>query len=70
MKEKRSITELQLQFKKLEEEKKENETFHENYKKKLSQQIKNFNPKEIKNTPVIEKKYNIWQRIMKTLGMI
>ena len=56
---KKSITEVQLQLKKLEEEQKENDKFFENYKKLISDELKGFNPKEIKNTPVIEKKYNL-----------
>jgi hypothetical protein len=65
----KSITEIQLQLKKLEEDQKENEKFFETYKKQISKELKSFNPEEIKNTPVIEKKYSLWQRIKKTLGM-
>jgi hypothetical protein len=53
----------------LEEEEKQTQVFSENYKKKFSEEIKNFNPKEIKNTPIVEQKYSIWQRILRTLGI-
>jgi hypothetical protein len=53
----------------LEEEEKQIQGFSENYKKKFSEEIKNFNPKEIKNTPIVEQKYSIWQRILRTLGI-
>jgi hypothetical protein len=53
----------------LEDEFKKSEVINETYKKQLSKDIKKFNPKEIKNTPVVEVKYNIWQRVLKTLGI-
>jgi hypothetical protein len=53
----------------LEEEEKQIQVFSENYKKKISEEIKNLNPKEIKNTPIVEQKYSIWQRILRTLGI-
>lgn len=53
----------------LEDEFKKSEVINEMYKKQLSKDIKKFNPKEIKNTPVVEVKYNIWQRVLKTLGI-
>jgi 2-phosphoglycerate kinase len=33
------------------------------------QEIKKFDRQQIKNTEVIEKKYSLWQRILKVLGM-
>lgn len=30
-------------------------------------EIKQLSPKEIKNTPIVEKKYTIWERIKKVL---
>ena len=51
----------------LEDEFKKSEVINEMYKKQLSKDIKKFNPKEIKNTPVVEVKYNIWQRVLKDL---
>lgn len=32
-------------------------------------EIKSFNKDNISNTPFVEKKYTIWQRIRKVLGM-
>ena len=46
-----------------------NEKATEIYKKQISKEIKKFNPKDIKNTFVVEVKYTIWQRILKTLGI-
>ena len=65
----KSIANLQKQLNMLEDEFKKSEVINEMYKKQLSKDIKKFNPKEIKNTPVVEVKYNIWQRVLKTLGI-
>jgi hypothetical protein len=43
--------------------------FSEDYKNKVSEEIKKFNPKDIKNTLSIEEKFTIWQRILRTLGV-
>jgi len=32
-------------------------------------EIKKIDPVQIKNTPVVEKKYTLWQRLKQTLGM-
>ena len=32
-------------------------------------EIKKVEPEQIKNTPVVEKKYTLWQRLKQTLGM-
>jgi len=69
MNQKRSLTELQKQLKTLSNEEKKIEIFSENYKKKISEEIKQFNPKLIKNTPVVDKKYTVWERILRTLGI-
>jgi hypothetical protein len=53
----------------LEDEDKSIQNFTENYKKKFSEELKKMDPKEIKNTTLVEKKYTIWQRILKTLGI-
>ena len=65
----KSISNHQKQLNMLEDEFKKSEVINEMYKKQLSKDIKKFNPKEIKNTPVVEVKYNIWQRVLKTLGI-
>jgi len=69
MNQKRSLTELQKQLKMLSDEEKKIEIFSENYKKKISEEIKQFNPKVIKNTSVVDKKYTVWERILRTLGI-
>lgn len=66
---KKSITELQKQLKMLSDEEKKIENFSENYKKKFSEEIKRFDPKTIKNTEIVEKKYTVWERILRTLGI-
>ena len=33
------------------------------------QEITQFDPNKIKNTPVVEKKYTLWERLKRTLGM-
>lgn len=69
MNQKNSLTKLQKQLKMLEDEDKIIQNFSENYKKKFSEELKQLDPKEIKNTPIVEKKYTVWQRILKTLGI-
>jgi hypothetical protein len=54
----------------LEEERKRDELVNEKYKNQLSSQLKSFERNEIKNTEFVEKKYTIWQRILRTLGII
>jgi hypothetical protein len=41
----------------------------QDYKKKISKEIKEIDRSEIKNTILIKKKYSIWERILKTLGI-
>jgi hypothetical protein len=43
---------------------------NEKYKNQLSSQLKSFGRNEIKNTEFVEKKYTVWQRILRTLGII
>jgi hypothetical protein len=69
MNQKNSLTKLQKQLRMLEDEDKNLQNFSENYKKKLSEEIKKLNPKQIKNTPIVEQKFTVWQRILKTLGI-
>jgi 2-phosphoglycerate kinase len=38
-------------------------------KHEFIEQIKLYNPKQIQNTPIVEKKYTLWQRIKRVLGM-
>jgi tRNA 2-selenouridine synthase SelU len=41
----------------------------QDYKKKISKEIKEIDRSQIKNTILIKKKYSIWERILKTLGI-
>jgi len=54
----------------LEEERKRDQLENEKYKKQLSSQLKSFDRNKIKNTEFVEKKYTVWQRILRTLGII
>ena len=42
---------------------------NEDYKRKISEEIKKYKNTEITTTPLVEKRYGLWQRILKTLGM-
>jgi hypothetical protein len=53
----------------LSDEEKKIENFSENYKKKFSEEIKQFDPGMIKNTEIVEKRYTVWERILRTLGI-
>jgi flagellar biosynthesis/type III secretory pathway chaperone len=52
-----------------EDEDKSSNTYTEDYKKKISEEIKKLKPNDIKNTIIIEKKYTVWERLLRTLGM-
>ena len=68
MKNQKMLSELQRQLKMFEEEENRSKKFTEDYKKQLSEEIKKFKPQDIKNTEKIERKYSIWERLLKTLG--
>jgi len=53
----------------LEEERKRDRLENDKFKNKLSSQLKSFDRNEIKNTEFVDKKYTIWQRILRTLGI-
>jgi hypothetical protein len=53
----------------LEEERKRDQLENDKFKNKLSSELKSFDRKEIKNTEFVDKKYTIWQRILRTLGI-
>jgi hypothetical protein len=46
-----------------------NEKNIEKYKKNFSEELKNINPQEIKNTVFVEEKYTLWRRLKKVLGI-
>ena len=62
---------LQLlnQLEKLYDERKIDDKFCEDYKNKIAKELKSVGPIIIKNTVTVEKKTNLWQRILRTLGM-
>ena len=63
------LREIQRQLQRIEDEQKDLDSYTEKYKKKLSEEIRQFNPKEIKNTPLREEKLSLWIRFLKTLGI-
>ena len=67
----RKLTKVELlnQLEILNDERKMDEKFCEEYKIKIAKELKSVNPINIKNTVTVEKKTNLWQRILKTLGM-
>ena len=70
MSQKKITPKLLKELNQLEEETKRDELVNEKYKNQLSSQLKSFNRNEIKNTEFVEKKYTVWQRILRTLGII
>jgi len=53
----------------LKKEKFKDQKKEKKYRDNFINEIKKIDPIQIKNTPVIEKKYTLWQRLKKTLGM-
>jgi hypothetical protein len=66
---KKPTGELLKQLRILEEESKKDQKFCEDYKIKIAKELKSVRPSEIKNSLTEEKKTNLWQRILITLGM-
>ena len=69
MRNQKSIAELQKRLKMFKDEEQITKKFSEDYKNKVSEEIKKFNPKDIKNTLSVEEKFTTWQRILRTLGV-
>ena len=69
MKQRKSTLEIQKNLNLLNDERNNFEKQNEDYKRKISDEIKKYKNTEIKNTPLVEKRYSLWQRILKTLGM-
>lgn len=69
MKNQKMLSELQKQLKMFEDEDITSKKYTEDYKKKLSEEIKKLKPEDIKNTENVERKYSIWERLLRTLGM-
>ena len=69
MKQRKSISEIQKNLDLLNDERSLFENQTEKYNKELSEQLKKYKNTQLINTPIVEEKYNLWQRILKTLGM-
>ena len=61
--------EIQKNLNLLNDERNNFEKQNEDYKRKISDEIKKYKNTKITNTPLVEKRYSLWQRILKTLGM-
>jgi hypothetical protein len=70
MSQKKITPELLKELNQLEEERKRDQLENEKYKRQLSSQLKSLERTKIKNTEFVEKKYTVWQRILRTLGII
>lgn len=70
MSQKKITPELLKELNQLEEERKRDQLENEKYKNQLSSQLKSLERTKIKNTEFVEKKYTVWQRILRTLGII
>ena len=60
---------MQKHLNQLNEERKLSEKQNEDYKKSISEEIKKFKKDQIFNNDLVEKKYSLWERILRTLGM-
>jgi len=60
---------LKKELKHLEDEIKKSEKLNEQIKKRFSDDIKKMNKSEIINSTFVEKKYTLWERIKRSLGM-
>ena len=69
MSKKKSIAELQSQLNKLKEEIAITEKQNEDLKMRFCDEIKKTKPQSIKNTIFVEKKYTLWERMKKVLGI-
>ena len=63
------MTEIEKELQKLKKEKLKNLQLMDNEKKRLLNELKSVEKKEIKNTIPEIKKHTIWERILKTLGI-
>ena len=69
MKEEIPLKKLKNELSQLEKEFKNYENQNERYKVVLSEEVKNFNKKEIFQTKKIKKSFTIWERLMRVLKM-
>ena len=69
MKQTKSILELQKQLNQLNEERTLTQKLNDDSKNRFCEEIKNIKPEVIKNTIFVEKKYTIWERMKRVLGI-
>lgn len=64
-----STGEMQKHLNQLSEERKLSDKQNDDYKKSISEEIKKYKQSQIVNNDLVEKKYTLWERILRTLGM-
>jgi phage regulator Rha-like protein len=64
-----STGEMQKHLNQLNEERNLSKKQNEDYKKSISEEIKKYKQSQIVNNDLVEKKYSLWERILRTLGM-
>jgi hypothetical protein len=69
MNRKMSTGEMQKHLNQLSEERKLSDKQNDDYKKSISEEIKKYKQSQIVNNDLVEKKYTLWERILRTLGM-
>jgi len=69
MNRKMSTGEMQKHLNQLNEERNLSKKQNEDYKKSISEEIKKYKKDQIFNNDLAEKKYSLWERILRTLGM-
>ena len=69
MNQKMSTGEMQKHLNQLNEERKLSDKQTDDYKKSISEEIKKYKQSQIVNNDLVEKKYTLWERILRTLGM-
>ena len=69
MKQTRSILELQKQLNQINEERALTQKLNDDSKNRFCEEIKKIKPEVIKNTIFVEKKYTIWERMKRVLGI-
>jgi site-specific recombinase XerC len=60
---------MQKHLNQLSEERKLSDKQIDDYKKSISEEIKKYKQSQIVNNDLVEKKYSLWERILRTLGM-
>lgn len=69
MSQRMSTGEMQKHLNQLNEERKLSEKQNDDYKKSISEEIKKYKQTQIVNNGFVDKKYSLWERILRTLGM-